>query len=68
MPKTYVTFIDGSNIYCCKKCESHMVGLNELVSKAFRGRTGTAYLFNNVQVETALFRMSKRVNNETKIC
>jgi len=28
MPKTQVTFIDGKNIYVCKKCESHLVGLS----------------------------------------
>ena len=50
MPKSYVTFIDGKNLYVCKKCETHLVGLNELVSKAFRGRTGSAYLFNKVEV------------------
>lgn len=60
MPKSYVTFIDGKNIYVCKKCETHLVGLNELVSKAFRGRTGTAYLFNKVEVSVSKFKERKR--------
>lgn len=32
-----------------------MVGLGNLVSKAFRGRTGTAYLFNKVEVNLFLY-------------
>jgi hypothetical protein len=48
MPKVFVEFVEGNNIFVCGKCNTHLSSLGELVSKAFRGQHGTAYLFNSV--------------------
>ena len=48
MGRTQINYIDDKNIYCCKKCGSHLTTYRQLLSKAFTGQTGTAYLFNNV--------------------
>ena len=46
MPRKFFEFLDGENIYICRKCESHLASMSELISKAFRGQYGTAYLFH----------------------
>ena len=48
MPKVFVQFLEGNNIYVCGKCGTHLSSLAELISKAFRGQHGTAYLFHSV--------------------
>lgn len=63
MGKLYIQYFEGNNIYGCKNCDIHLTSYNELISKvlknkknfpkknknkkAFRGRHGKAYLFNN---------------------
>uniref|UniRef100_A0AC34QHK4 Protein yippee-like n=1 Tax=Panagrolaimus sp. JU765 TaxID=591449 RepID=A0AC34QHK4_9BILA len=39
---------DTDGIYICKKCKACLTNPKMLVSKAFRGSTGTAYLFKKV--------------------
>ena len=51
MPRKFYNFLDGDNIYICRKCETHLASLNELISKAFRGQHGTAFLFNDVYLK-----------------
>ena len=48
MPKVFVEFLEGNNIFVCGKCNTHLSSLGELISKAFRGQHGTAYLFHSV--------------------
>ncbi len=48
MPKVFVEYLDGNNIYVCAKCNTHLSSLEELISKAFRSFNGPAYLFNSV--------------------
>lgn len=48
MPRKFVKFLEGDNIYACKGCGSHLSNLSELISEAFQGQTGQAFLFNNV--------------------
>lgn len=48
MPRKFVKFLEGDNIYACSSCGTHLSSLSELISKAFQGQTGRAYLFNNV--------------------
>lgn len=48
MPKVFVEFLEGNNIFVCAKCNTHLSSLGELISKAFRGQHGTAYLFHSV--------------------
>jgi len=37
-----------SFIYACKYCKNHLAGTKDLVSKSFHGKTGPAFLFNQV--------------------
>ncbi len=48
MPRVFVEFIEGDNLFMCRKCQTHLSSLSDLISKAFRGQYGTAYLFNKV--------------------
>lgn len=48
MGRIFIDYLEGSNIYVCQTCGTHLTSYNELISKAFRGRGGKAYLFNNV--------------------
>ena len=41
-------FLDGESIYSCCACAANIADNDELVSKAFQGRHGRAYLFSNV--------------------
>mmetsp|Transcript_18055 Transcript_18055/g.57752 ORF Transcript_18055/g.57752 Transcript_18055/m.57752 type:complete len:113 (-) Transcript_18055:20-358(-) len=45
-----IVFVDyleqESPIYTCERCHCHLARSDQLISKAFKGRTGTAYLFN----------------------
>ncbi|CAG8498373.1 4454_t:CDS:2 [Scutellospora calospora] len=45
----YQTFLDNERIYTCSKCHTHLAEHKELISKAFQGRLGRAYLFNAVE-------------------
>ena len=47
MPRLFIEYLEGENIYMCKRCKCHLTSLSELISEAFRGQSGTAYLFNN---------------------
>ncbi|KAJ7561692.1 hypothetical protein O6H91_03G038000 [Diphasiastrum complanatum] len=40
--------LPGPRIYCCSNCQAHAADYDEVVSKAFQGRYGRAYLFNKV--------------------
>eukprot|EP01017_Pseudomicrothorax_dubius_P004415 TRINITY_DN10877_c0_g1_i2.p1 TRINITY_DN10877_c0_g1~~TRINITY_DN10877_c0_g1_i2.p1 ORF type:complete len:114 (-),score=9.19 TRINITY_DN10877_c0_g1_i2:144-485(-) len=48
MGKLFLEYLEGSNVYTCRKCRAHLSKYSELISKGFRGRTGKAYLFNFV--------------------
>lgn len=54
MPRKFIKFLEGDNIYACKGCGSHLSTLSELISEAFQGQTGQAYLFNNVYISIYL--------------
>jgi len=38
----------GALLYVCKNCKIHFADATNLISKAFRGKTGTAFLFGSV--------------------
>uniref|UniRef100_A0A7S0SXB5 Protein yippee-like n=1 Tax=Mantoniella antarctica TaxID=81844 RepID=A0A7S0SXB5_9CHLO len=40
--------LTGSRVYSCSFCRSHSAYHDDIVSKAFQGRHGRAYLFNDV--------------------
>lgn len=48
MPIIFTQFLSGNAIYTCCQCGTHAADHEELVSKAFQGRHGRAYLFSNV--------------------
>eukprot|EP00164_Ancoracysta_twista_P001720 GFYU01002254.1.p1 GENE.GFYU01002254.1~~GFYU01002254.1.p1 ORF type:complete len:117 (-),score=28.21 GFYU01002254.1:478-828(-) len=48
MGRLYKQYIDAALIYTCADCKTHFASFDEIMSKAFRGRTGKAYLFNEV--------------------
>lgn len=48
MPRKFVKYIEGNNIYCCLKCKTNLTSLSELISKEFQARSGQAFLFNRV--------------------
>ncbi|GMH36324.1 hypothetical protein BSKO_04192 [Bryopsis sp. KO-2023] len=48
MGRPFILFLDCPRIYSCAKCRSHAADHDDIISKAFQGRHGRAYLFNNV--------------------
>jgi len=48
MGKLFKQFFGEGEIYHCSACRSHLALHDELVSKAFHGRHGRAYLFGSV--------------------
>jgi hypothetical protein len=48
MGKPYLEYLNTSDVYKCKKCGTHFACESDINSKTFRGKTGTAYLFDMV--------------------
>jgi len=48
MGRVHRSFLPGARIYACSNCRAHLTNYEDIVSKSFQGRTGRAYLFNNV--------------------
>uniref|UniRef100_A0A914P9R7 Protein yippee-like n=1 Tax=Panagrolaimus davidi TaxID=227884 RepID=A0A914P9R7_9BILA len=49
MGRPFLDYLDDSGeIYECRRCSACLTSIKLLVSKAFRGATGTAYLFKHV--------------------
>ena len=48
MGRLFKQYLNGPRIYSCSNCRCHTSDHDEIVSKAFQGRHGRAYLFNNV--------------------
>ena len=48
MPKPFIEYLDGNNLFACRICKTHLTSLSELISKDYRSQHGTAYLFNNM--------------------
>ncbi|KAI9488846.1 Yippee/Mis18 [Zychaea mexicana] len=44
----YRTYLDGTAIYGCTKCRTHLTTGDAIVSRQFQGQHGQAYLFNYV--------------------
>lgn len=41
-------YLSGDRIYTCSQCKTHCTDHGQLISKAFQGRHGRAYLFSDV--------------------
>lgn len=48
MGRHYLKELDGSRVYACNVCKSHLAYAEDCISRAFRGSKGTAFLFNTV--------------------
>jgi len=46
--KMFKIYLCGPRIYSCSNCRTHLAKHDQIVSKAFQGRHGRAYLFSNV--------------------
>ncbi|KAH8120548.1 yippee-like protein [Phellopilus nigrolimitatus] len=41
-------YLAGSRIYGCSKCRTHLATIHTMISRAFNGQHGRAYLFDSV--------------------
>ena len=50
MGRVFLKFIDNTSgqVYTCKYCGTHLADPTDVISKAFTGKTGTAYLMESV--------------------
>ncbi|RUS27605.1 hypothetical protein BC938DRAFT_483003 [Jimgerdemannia flammicorona] len=48
MGKVYQTYLSSDRVYTCTTCHTHLARHEDIISKAFQGRHGRAYLFNEV--------------------
>lgn len=48
MPRQLVKFLEGNNIYACRKCGTHLAKLSDLISTQFKAGSGKAYLLNQM--------------------
>ena len=53
MGKVFKKYLVADVIYSCQHCKTHLATHGDIVSKAFMGRHGRAYLYRNLYV--ALF-------------
>lgn len=49
MGKIVQIFLNGDKIYVCNNCHAHIATQDDILSKAFHGRHGKAYLFKRVE-------------------
>mmetsp|Transcript_8762 Transcript_8762/g.22962 ORF Transcript_8762/g.22962 Transcript_8762/m.22962 type:complete len:128 (+) Transcript_8762:407-790(+) len=48
MGKLFKAYLSGTKVYTCSTCRAHLAAHEDIISKCFQGRHGTAYLFNHV--------------------
>ncbi|KAF5337363.1 hypothetical protein D9611_003178 [Ephemerocybe angulata] len=48
MGMTFRQYLSGPRIYGCQKCKTHLATLASMMSRAFNGQHGRAYLFEKV--------------------
>ncbi|KAI8884858.1 yippee [Backusella circina FSU 941] len=48
MGLTYRTYLEGTSIYGCAKCKTHLTTEEDIISTDFRGHHGQAFLFDKV--------------------
>mmetsp|Transcript_1521 Transcript_1521/g.2172 ORF Transcript_1521/g.2172 Transcript_1521/m.2172 type:complete len:113 (+) Transcript_1521:105-443(+) len=48
MGRPYKEYLDGNKIFCCSNCRAHAADNDDIMSKAFTGRHGRAYLMKRV--------------------
>eukprot|EP01041_Mallomonas_annulata_P002664 gene2664-5226_t len=60
MGRIYRRFLETSQIYKCDTCSTHLSSNDQVISKAFHGRGGKAYLMNDC-VNVYLGPLERRV-------
>eukprot|EP01110_Echinostelium_bisporum_P012448 TRINITY_DN703_c0_g1_i2.p1 TRINITY_DN703_c0_g1~~TRINITY_DN703_c0_g1_i2.p1 ORF type:complete len:113 (+),score=8.41 TRINITY_DN703_c0_g1_i2:160-498(+) len=48
MGRFFLNYLSGESVYCCSSCHTQLANSEEVLSKAFQGRGGKAYLFASV--------------------
>eukprot|EP00657_Telonema_sp_P-1_P000640 TRINITY_DN1122_c0_g2_i1.p2 TRINITY_DN1122_c0_g2~~TRINITY_DN1122_c0_g2_i1.p2 ORF type:complete len:114 (-),score=19.40 TRINITY_DN1122_c0_g2_i1:279-620(-) len=48
MGKLFFEYLNGPRVYECASCHTHLADCDEIISRSFQGRHGSAYLFNDV--------------------
>eukprot|EP00325_Prymnesiales_sp_UTEX-LB-985_P009807 CAMPEP_0174696456 /NCGR_PEP_ID=MMETSP1094-20130205/2598_1 /TAXON_ID=156173 /ORGANISM="Chrysochromulina brevifilum, Strain UTEX LB 985" /LENGTH=178 /DNA_ID=CAMNT_0015893231 /DNA_START=26 /DNA_END=562 /DNA_ORIENTATION=- len=48
MGRVYVRYVEAETVHCCASCRTHLADHDAIISKAFQGRHGRAYLFADV--------------------
>ena len=48
MGRVYLRYVDAETVHCCGECRAHLAAHDSIISKAFQGRHGRAYLFGDV--------------------
>ena len=48
MGRIYVRYVEAETVHCCAACRTHLADNDAIISKAFQGRHGRAYLFADV--------------------
>ncbi|KIY69674.1 yippee-like protein [Cylindrobasidium torrendii FP15055 ss-10] len=48
MGMCYRRYLAGERIYGCSGCKTHLATIHSMISRAFTGQHGRAYLFENV--------------------
>jgi hypothetical protein len=51
MPRKFQKYLEGNNIYACRKCGAHLSKLSDLISTHFTGLSGKAYLMNEMYLK-----------------
>jgi hypothetical protein len=50
MGRLFKVYLDSPRVYVCNTCNIHLAAKETIISKAFQGRHGQAYLFDEVYV------------------
>eukprot|EP00164_Ancoracysta_twista_P014295 GFYU01023237.1.p2 GENE.GFYU01023237.1~~GFYU01023237.1.p2 ORF type:complete len:113 (+),score=8.61 GFYU01023237.1:113-451(+) len=48
MGRPFKQYLYGPRVYTCSNCHCHLANHEDIISKAFTGRDGRAFLFSNV--------------------
>ena len=48
MGRVFLRYIEAETVHCCAACRTHLAAHESIISKAFQGRHGRAYLFGDV--------------------
>ena len=48
MGRVFLRHVEAETVHCCAACRAHLASHDSIISKAFQGRHGRAYLFGDV--------------------